>query len=91
MTVRVTCGVAFHKASNDLTERIYALGLKPIITNTVIRTVYEGDNRSLAEKIVEIYQQEKDADIYYDDGRRGERCVDSNVGRKSRTKKKGKR
>lgn len=68
--MRVSCGCPIAKARNpEVLERwIRQVGLTPIITNTTIRCVYEGDNKALGEAIVEMFQVELDHDItvFYD-------------------------
>lgn len=92
MTVRVSCGVEIAKASEGLIDKIKAIGIKPIVTPIVVRAVYEGPDKALGQKIVELYQKENTTDIYYDFGERSdEKCVNSNVGRRSRKRRKGKR
>lgn len=70
MTVRVSCGVAVEKASPELVQKLKQLGIKPIITTCVIRAVYEGPDKTLGQKIVELYKGEATDDIYYDFGER---------------------
>lgn len=66
--VRVSCGVPKALATDDLVDRLKALGIEPIITSEVIRAVYQGPDRYLGEAIVEIYIHEADHDItvFYD-------------------------
>lgn len=71
MTVRASCGVAKHIATSELIGNIRALGITPIVTNYVIRAVYEGPDKALGQQIVELFRQEDVADIYYDFGERG--------------------
>lgn len=62
--MRVTCSVSRANASPGLPNKIDALGVPPIITNFVIRAVYDGPDRKLGEAIVDLFAQEKDHDIY---------------------------
>lgn len=64
--MRVTCAVSRVNASPGLPNKIDALGIPPIITNTIIRAVYEGPDRKLGEAIIALFEQEKDHDIYVD-------------------------
>lgn len=50
-------------ATDTLVERLRVLGLQPIITSQVIRAVYEGDDKSIGEAIVDIYSHECDHEI----------------------------
>lgn len=66
--MRVSCACPADLASSTLVERIKTLGLQPIVTSLVVRTVYEGKDKALGEAIVEIYSHEADHDItvFYD-------------------------
>lgn len=66
--MKVSCGCPRDTASPTLCKKIQKLGVTPIITDMVIRAVYEGPNRQLGEAIVRIFGEEVDSDItaYYD-------------------------
>lgn len=68
--MRVSCSVPSKTASDDLVRKITQLGLTPIITGQVIRTVYEGPSRVVGETIMEIYQHERDHEITVDYGQK---------------------
>lgn len=61
--MQVSCSVPKELASTTLVERLEALSVQPIVTNMVIRAVYEGDDRSLGEAIVELFTYEQDHEI----------------------------
>lgn len=61
--MRVSCACPRKMATDTLVERLESLGIKPIVTNQVIRAVYEGTDKSLGEAIVEIYAHEADHEI----------------------------
>jgi len=56
--MRVSCSSPIGPQSEQLIEQIKALGLQPIVTPILVRAVYEGSNRELGEKIVELFRQE---------------------------------
>lgn len=68
--MKVSCGCPIDKArdSEALVKWIHSVGLQPIVTNTTIRCVYEGDNKALGEAIVEMFSIEADHDVtvFYD-------------------------
>lgn len=64
--MRVDCGCPAKTASSTLADRIRKLGLEPIVTPYVIRAVYEGDDRSIGEAIVEMFAHEADHDVTVD-------------------------
>lgn len=68
--MRVSCGCPIDKARNPeaLENWIRQVGLTPIITNTIIRCVYEGNNTALGEAIIKMFEVEADHDItvFYD-------------------------
>lgn len=63
--MRVSCGCPIETARNAdvLISWIKKVGLEPIVTNTTIRCVYEGDDKALGEAIVEMFEAEVDHDI----------------------------
>lgn len=67
--MRVSCGCPKATASPTLIGRLQARGIKPIVTNVIIRAVYEGPDKSIGEFIVETFSQEKDHDVtvFYDE------------------------
>lgn len=68
INVRVSCGCPVETASQGLEEEIRLLGLEPIVTNVIIRCVYEGGDRALGEAVVQMFEKERDHDItvFYD-------------------------
>lgn len=66
--MRVSCGCPKATATPTLEGWIKQVGLQPIVTNTIIRCVYEGKNRALGEAIVQMFEHEVDHDItvFYD-------------------------
>lgn len=64
--MKVSCSTPTESASDGLVRRITQLGLTPIVTNQVIRTVYEGPSKVVGEMVVEIYQYEKEHEITVD-------------------------
>lgn len=68
--MRVSCGCPIDKARSQeaLEKWIRQVGLTPIVTNTTIRCVYEGNDKALGEAIVEMFEVEVDHDItvFYD-------------------------
>lgn len=68
--MRVSCGCPKDTASKELLSKICALGLDPIVTNTTIRCVYEGENKTIGESVVRIFSREEghDVTVLYDKG-----------------------
>lgn len=64
--MRVSCAVPKGLCSVDFLSRLDQLGVKPIITQTIIRVVYEGEDHALGTKIVEEFMYEVDHDITVD-------------------------
>lgn len=64
--VRMSVAAPKSTASSQLVARIKSLGLEPIVTPTIIRAVYEGHDHRLADKLVNLFEHEKDHDIYID-------------------------
>ena len=64
--MKVSCSVPSKFASKDLTRRISQLGLKPVIIEQTIETVYVGISQVVADMLMEIYQHEKEHDISVD-------------------------
>lgn len=90
MYVRLTCGVAADKASENLPDKLRALGVTPIVTSMVVRAVYEGEDVALATRIKALFENEDTTDIYFDDGRRADNETPSE--RKNRKRhRKGRR
>lgn len=65
--IRVSCAVEKSKCSADLFRHIQQLGLKPIVTTSIVRVVYEGNDKVVADALKEIYEHEIDPEIYYND------------------------
>lgn len=61
--MQVSCSVPVDLATPTLVSRLEALGVQPIITNQVIRAVYEGHDRFIGEVIVDIFSHEKEHEI----------------------------
>lgn len=66
--MRVSCGCPRATATPTLEGWIRQVGLTPIVTEQVIRCVYEGKNRALGEAIVQMFEHEVDHDVtvFYD-------------------------
>lgn len=68
--MRVSCGCPIDTArsAETLINWIRQIGLEPIVTNTTIRCVYEGEDRAKGEAIVQMFEVEVDHDItvFYD-------------------------
>lgn len=67
--MRVSCSCPVDAASHDLIEEIESLGLTPIVTTSVVRVVYEGDNVALGEAVVHLFNREVDHDIVAEYGK----------------------
>lgn len=61
--MRVSCACPKDLATASLEGWIRHVGLQPIITDKVIRCVYEGDDRTLGEAIVQMFEHERDHEI----------------------------
>lgn len=61
--MRVSCGCPKDTATTGLEDWIRQVGLQPIVTNIIIRCVYEGDDRALGQAIVDKFSHEIDHDI----------------------------
>lgn len=66
--MRVSCGCPKSTASSALLDDLAARGIEPIITNTIIRVVYEGPNVRTGEYIVQRFSEEEGCDltVFYD-------------------------
>lgn len=66
--MRVSCGCPIKTATDGLVDEIEGLGITPIVTNQVIRAVYEGPDKRIGEAIVELFSREIDHDVtvFYD-------------------------
>lgn len=62
--MRVSCSCARDTASEGLVKEIAALGLQPIVTNQIIRGVYEGDDHNIGGALVTLFSQEQDHDVF---------------------------
>lgn len=62
--MRVSCSCLVKGASENLVPNIRKMGLEPIITNQVIRVVYDGKDKSIGEAIVRLFADETDHDVY---------------------------
>lgn len=65
--MRVSCSAPLDTCSQTLYKELEALGVQPIVTNILVRAVYEGDDRYIGEGIVELFSYERDHEItvYY--------------------------
>lgn len=61
--MRVSCACPLELASDSLVEEIKLLGLQPIVTNIVVRAVYEGPDKGIAEAVVELFSREAGHEI----------------------------
>lgn len=61
--MRVSCSCPVDLASETLVTELKDLGLEPIVTNEVVRVVYEGPKRTLGETIVDIFAREANHEI----------------------------
>lgn len=65
--MRVSCEAPRETCSESLVEDItILLGKEPIVTPTVVRAVYEGNDVSLGEAIIERFQKEVDYGVVAD-------------------------
>lgn len=73
VTTRVSCSCPATSASLNLLPRLRSIGVQPIVTDFVIRAVYEGPRIELGRAIVDIFDDEKDSEItlYYDKAEQG--------------------
>lgn len=54
------CSCAKNTMSGTLVSKLQELGLKPTETQTDVQVRYEGLNRPLIEKVVALFEQERD-------------------------------
>ncbi len=64
--MRISCSSAKSTMSDDLIASIEELGLQPIITPILVRVVYDGPNVNLGNRIVALFDKEKDKEIVVD-------------------------
>lgn len=64
--MRVSCSCPIETATPTLEGWIRQVGLEPIVTNTVIRCVYEGDNQALGDALVQMFEHEYNHEITVD-------------------------
>lgn len=64
--MRVSCSVPVNLATSTLVDHIKVLGVHPIITSEVIRAVYEGDDVSIGEALIDMFSHECDHEIVVD-------------------------
>lgn len=62
--MRVSCGCLARTASEGLAQKIQALGVEPIVTQQIIRGVYDGKDKRIGEGLVKLFVEEQDHDIY---------------------------
>lgn len=69
--MRVSCGCPIETArsAETLINWIKQIGLEPIVTNTTIRCVYEGEDKAKGEVIVQMFEVEvgHDITVFYDE------------------------
>lgn len=70
--MKVSCSLPPDKCSPEVLQELKHLGIKPIITQQVVRAVFEG-NESIGEHIVRIFAEAGSDDItyFYDKGDKG--------------------
>lgn len=61
--MQVSCSAPLSTCTPTLTTEIKKLGITPIVTNILVRAVYEGDDRSIGEAIVNLFSFEYDHEI----------------------------
>lgn len=61
--MRVSCACPKETATSTLVDNLRRMGIQPIITNQVIRAVYEGPSHNIGEAIVEMFAHECDHEI----------------------------
>ena len=71
--MRVSCSVPVNLASSTLVDHIKILGVHPIITSEVIRAVYEGDDVSVGEALIDMFSHEADHEIVVDYSKKEQR------------------
>lgn len=64
--MRVSCSVPADLATSTLQAHIEVLGLTPIVTSQVIRVVYEGNDVSIGEALIDMFSHECDHEITAD-------------------------
>lgn len=64
--MRVSCSAPIQTATDTLVDHIKVLGLHPIVTSEVIRAVYEGDDVSIGEALIDMFSHECDHHITAD-------------------------
>lgn len=64
--MRISCAAPRELVSDGLLAALKAWGIEPIITSTIIRVVYEGDDHKLGTKIVQRFMGEVNHDITVD-------------------------
>ena len=62
--MRVSCSCLVKGASESLIPAIKELGVEPIVTNQVIRAVYDGKDKKIGEGIIKLFVEEREHDIY---------------------------
>lgn len=80
--MRVSCACPAEMATSTLVENLRAIGIQPIVTNTVIRAVYEGPDRTLGEAIVDMFSHEADHEITMQFTEEEHRKLERKLGRK---------
>lgn len=64
--MRISCSSNKTTMSENLISSIKELGLNPIITPILVRVVYDGPNIDLGNKIVALFDMEKEKEIIVD-------------------------
>lgn len=64
--MRVSCSSPIDEHSQNLIQRIELLGLKPIVTPILVRAIYDGCDKQLGKKLIDLFKHEANYDIYID-------------------------
>lgn len=62
--MKVSCSCARDTASENLVKSIAKLGVTPIVTDQIVRAVYEGTDRKVGEELVHLFAREIDHDVF---------------------------
>lgn len=88
--MKVSCAVPREMATPNLAERLREIGVQPIVTDYVIRAVYEGPNCGLGEAIMDMFSREVDHEVsvFYTEKELEQFTQPADMRRSSRRKKK---
>lgn len=64
--MRISCGANVQTCRPTLERDIRILGLQPIVTCSVVRAVYEGDDQHIVDCLIEMFSSQPDHDITMD-------------------------